>query len=154
MDHEFFTHQLSADQAGWDWMSVQLDDGTELMLFHIRRKDGSIDSHSSGTFVDHKGGSTHLENDDFRFEPSGNAWTSPASHAIYPIRWKISIPRLNIELQATTSLPSQELSSQANLVPSYWEGAVTFTGEKGREPISGVGYLEMTGYDRPFEIAP
>jgi predicted secreted hydrolase len=156
MDHEFFTHQLSADQAGWDWMSVQLNDGTELMLFHIRRKDGSIDPHSSGTFVDRKGASTHLENGDFRLEPSGDTWTSPASHAIavYPIRWKISIPRLSIELQATTSLPSQELSSPSSLVPSYWEGAVTFTGEKASAPVSGVGYLEMTGYDRPFEIAP
>ena len=43
MDHEFFTHQLENSQVGWDWFSVQLDDNTELMLFRIRRKDGSTD---------------------------------------------------------------------------------------------------------------
>jgi predicted secreted hydrolase len=152
MDHEFFTHQLESNQVGWDWFSVQLDNNTELMLFRIRRRDGSTDPYSAGTFVDAQGTSTHLRSSDFTLQPLGETWTSSATKAAYPIRWKITVPRLGIELQAKTPLPSQELTSYAQMSPSYWEGAVTFAGQKQRQPLLGVGYLEMTGYDRPFEM--
>ena len=151
MDHEFFTHQLETDQVGWDWTSIQLQDSTELMLFRIRRKDGSIDSYSAGTFVDARGDTTHLRSDEFKLEPAGASWASPSTGAIYPIRWKISIQKLGIVLESSTSLPSQELSSSAGFLPAYWEGAVVFAGTKGRSPIGGVGYLEMTGYDHPIK---
>jgi predicted secreted hydrolase len=152
MDHEFFTHQLESDQVGWDWLSLQLDDKTELMLFRIRRRDGSIDPYSAGTFVDARGASTHLRADEFALQPSNDAWTSPVTHAVYPIRWKISVPRLGIELEAQTPLPSQEMVGGTGLAPSYWEGAITLRGRRGESPLRGAGYLEMTGYDRPFEI--
>jgi predicted secreted hydrolase len=151
MDHEFFTHQLEAEQVGWDWMSIQLQDNTELMLFHIRRKDGGIDSFSAGSFVDARGNSMHLRKDEFTLEPAGAAWTSPTTGATYPLRWKISVPKLGIALESSTSLPSQELATPAGLVPAYWEGAVIFAGTKGGLPISSVGYLEMTGYDHPIQ---
>ncbi len=154
MDHEFFTHQLEADQAGWDWLSLQLDDNTELMLFRIRRKDGSIDPYSAGTFLDSRGRTTHLRQTDFTLEPLGKSWTSPETHAIYPITWKIKIPRLGFELQASTPLASQELAGKTPLSPSYWEGAISLTGHQGTQPLQGVGYLEMTGYERPFELIP
>jgi predicted secreted hydrolase len=149
MDHEFFTHQLEPDQAGWDWLCLQLDDRTELMLFHIRRRDGSIDPFSAGTFVDPLGHSTHLEAGDFDLEPADDAWTSPQSGARYPIRWKIHIASLGLSLDVATRLPSQELVSRGNLAPSYWEGAVLLNGKRGAAELRGVGYLEMTGYDRP-----
>jgi predicted secreted hydrolase len=154
MDHEFFTHQLEPDQAGWDWLSLQLDDNTELMLFRIRRKDGSIDPHSAGTFVDSGGRTTHLRQSDFTLEAVNKTWTSPETHAVYPIAWKIEIPRLGVELQASTSLASQELAGTTRLSPSYWEGAISLAGHRGTQPLQGVGYLEMTGYDRPFELVP
>jgi predicted secreted hydrolase len=154
MDHEFFTHQLEADQAGWDWLSLQLDDNTELMLFRIRRKDGSIDPYSAGTFLDSRGRTTHLRQTDFTLEPLGKSWTSPETHAIYPVTWKIRIPRLGVELQASTPLASQELAGKTSFSPSYWEGAISLTGHQGIQPLQGVGYLEMTGYDRPFELIP
>ena len=100
MDHEFFTHQLEADQVGWDWLSLQLDDKTELMLFRIRRKDGSVDPFSAGTFVDANGGQTHLRAGDFTLTPQSDVWKSPRTHASYPIRWKISVPKLEIEVEA------------------------------------------------------
>jgi len=75
MDHEFFTHQLEAGQVGWDWLSVQLEDNTELMLFHIRRKDGLLDSFSAGTYVDAQGKSTHLRASDFVLQPLAGSWT-------------------------------------------------------------------------------
>ena len=154
MDHEFFTSQLSPDQVGWDWLSIQLDNHTELMLFHLRRKDGSIDPYSAGTFVDSNGRATHLRRDDFTLEPAGEMWASPASGAAYPVRWKISVPALNVALEATTRLRSQELAGVNKLIPTYWEGAIRLSGRKGETPIAGIGYLEMTGYAQPLAIEP
>jgi predicted secreted hydrolase len=151
MDHEFFTHQLEPNQISWDWMSIQLEDDTELMLFRIRRKDGPIDAYSSGTFIDANGAATQLLRSDFTLEPAGATWTSPATHAKYPIEWKVSVAKLNLELHATTALQSQELTAVSKLAPSYWEGAIALAGHKGGAAIRGVGYLEMTGYDRPIE---
>lgn len=154
MDHEFFTSQLAADQVGWDWLSLQLDDNTELMLFDIRRKNGSIDPHSSGTFVDARGQSRHFSREEFHLEPIGEEWTSPVTHAPYPLHWKIVVPNLNLELDATTPLASQELSGKNKLIPNYWEGAIRLAGHTRNAPITGVGYLEMTGYDRALTDAP
>jgi predicted secreted hydrolase len=152
MDHEFFTHQLESEQVGWDWLSLQLEDHTELMLFRIRRKDGSIDSHSAGTFVDAHGNAAHLRTDEFSLQPFRDTWASPATRAAYPIHWKVVVPKLAVELEITTPLQSQELTGNSKLTPSYWEGAITFTGHRDHSSVGGTGYLEMTGYDRPFGI--
>src|SRR6267378_4214338 len=152
MDHEFFTHQLETDQVGWDWLSIQLADNSELMLFNIRRRGGSIDAYSAGTFVDARGNATHLARNEFLMQPADSTWLSPATNAAYPLRWKISIPKLNIALECSTSLPSQELASPTGFVPAYWEGSVLLAGSKGGSPIAGVGYLEMTGCDHPVEV--
>ena len=152
MDHEFFTDQLEQDQAGWDWLSLQLDDRTELMIFHLRRKDGSIDPHSAGTYVDASGETMNLKSKDFVLQPDGDTWISPDTRATYPVHWKVEIPRLQIELEAMTPLASQELVSKGKFAPTYWEGAITLTGTRGGKPLAGVGYLEMTGYDRPVQF--
>jgi predicted secreted hydrolase len=154
MDHEFFTHQLEPDQTGWDWLSIQLEDHTELMLFHIRREDGSIDPYSAGTYVDSGGKTTHLRSSDFKLQPAGRKWTSPLTGAAYPVHWKIAIPKLGIELEAKTPLESQELTGKTRLVPNYWEGAIILTGQRNSQPLSGAGYLEMTGYDRRVQLIP
>jgi predicted secreted hydrolase len=155
MDHEFFTHQLERDQIGWDWFSVQLSDNTELMLFRIRRRDGSVDPFSAATFVDASGKSTHLRAADISLQPDGATWTSPVTKATYPIQWKIAVPKLGLDLGVKTTLPSQELvggPGNGTLTPSYWEGSVTYDGTREGAKIQGVGYLEMTGYDRPFDL--
>jgi predicted secreted hydrolase len=152
MDHEFFTHQLEADQVGWDWLSLQLEDNVELMLFHIRRQDGSIDRYSAGTFIDSRGRAMHLGVSDFTLQPMGDLWKSGVTNARYPIHWKIAVPKLGIELEAQTRLPSQELTGSALLAPSYWEGAIELNGHKMGSPVQGAGYLEMTGYDRPVQM--
>ena len=154
MDHEFFTHQLESSQTGWDWLSLQLDDHTEVMLFHIRRKDGSIDPHSAGTYVDAEGKTTHLRSSDFRLESVGEKWTSPHTGAVYPIHWSIAIPKLGIALEAKTPLASQELTGNTKLSPNYWEGAVVLAGTRNARALGGAGYLEMTGYDHPAQLAP
>ena len=146
MDHEWFTHQLESTQAGWDWFSIQLDDGRDLMLFQLRRKDGSIDAYSSGTLVDAGGQSQHLDRASFRLKPL-RYWESPASGARYPVEWTIEVPRASLNLTARALLDNQELSAESKRGPRYWEGAVTYTGSS-----PGVGYLEMTGYDKPVSL--
>jgi predicted secreted hydrolase len=152
MDHEFFTHSMEAEQVGWDWLSVQLEDNTELMLYQFRRKDGSTDPFSSGTYVDAQGKTIHLKATDFRLVPTGEIWTSGVTGAKYPVAWSMEIPRLGLKLAATTRLKSQELAGGSKLAPNYWEGAIGIEGTRGGASVRGVGYLEMTGYDRAMEM--
>ncbi|HWZ99692.1 MAG TPA: lipocalin-like domain-containing protein [Candidatus Dormibacteraeota bacterium] len=152
MDHEFFTHQLAADQVGWDWFSIQLEDGTELMFFILRRRDGSIDPYSAGTYVDASGKSTHLSAADFSLTPEGAVWKSTATGTTYPIQWRLVVPKLDVALEARTRLPQQELMGGTRLAPSYWEGAVEFTGLRANTSLRGSGYLEMTGYNHPIQL--
>ena len=145
MDHEFFTGSMAADESGWDWLSVQLKDGSELMLYRLRYKDGRIDPYSSGSFVDALGKAHFLACGDFAMTPAeGGVWTSPTTKAAYPERWHVSVPRFGLELNVTTPLPDQELVERVG--PSYWEGAIDIVGTGSGSSIEGVGYLEMTGY--------
>jgi predicted secreted hydrolase len=144
MDHEFFTHQLTSEQTGWDWMSLQFDDGSELMLYQLRRKDGSRDPYSGGTVIDAQGRARHLKAAEIRMTPV-RWWESAATKARYPVAWQVSAAGL--ELRVETMLDGQELVSRNRFSPSYWEGAVRTTGSR-----SGYGYLEMTGYDKPYSM--
>jgi predicted secreted hydrolase len=138
MDHEWFSHQLQTDQIGWDWFSVQLDNKTELMLFDLRRKDGTTDPYSSGTYVAPDGQARHLTRGDFTLKPV--EWWHR-----YPIAWSIEVPQLQLHLICRAKLDNQELAGSHGA--TYWEGAVDYSGSQ-----QGVGYLEMTGYDKPLVI--
>ena len=148
MDHEFFTNQLGRDQRGWDWLGLQLDDGSELMVYRLRRADGSADPFSAGTVVDADGRATHLRAEDFAMSPAGDTWTSPASRATYPIAWRITVPARGLDLGIRTPLASQELPGRRGFTPTYWEGSVSASGMRAGARIAGIGYLEMTGYDK------
>jgi predicted secreted hydrolase len=141
MDHEFSTSALSPDQIGWDWFALQLDDGSELMLFQIRRKDGSIDPLASGTVIAPDGTTRQLKRDDFQIT-TGATWRSPRSGATYPAAWTVKVPALNLTLDIKPYLADQELDVSLR----YWEGAVHFTGEHNGRAVSGDGYIELTGY--------
>jgi predicted secreted hydrolase len=143
MDHEWFTHQLEVHQVGWDWFSVQLEDRTELMLFQLRQKDGGIDPHSAGTYVDVQGKARHLRREEFTLEPLA-FWTSSRTKGQYPLKWRIRVPSLRLDVESVAVLRDQEIPGDGS-APAYWEGAVTYGGSH-----RGVGYLEMTGYDRPL----
>ena len=151
MDHEFFTHQLEPNQVGWDWFSLQFADNSELMLFRLRRKDGSVDPYSAGTYQDAQGRATHLTASDFTLTP-GQPWSSPDTGARYPIAWTIRVPSLGIDTALTTQLPRQELTGKGPGSLAYWEGAIDITGMKNKQAIHGVGYLEMTGYAAPVSM--
>jgi predicted secreted hydrolase len=151
MDHEFSTDSMGPDQAGWDWMSIQLDNGQELMLYRMRRKDGSADPVSSGTFVDRAGKALRLEWSDIVMEPA-EPWESPDTGGRYPLRWNVAVPRLKLALECRARFAEQEVVSERELSPTYWEGAVVYRGRVGEQEVDGVGYLEMTGYDKPIEL--
>jgi predicted secreted hydrolase len=146
MDHEWFSSQLDANQVGWNWFSIQLDNDTELMLYQLRRTDGSIDPYSAGTYIDRAGRAAHLERADIDLQPL-EIWRSPKTGGRYPVRWRITVPSLHLTLECRTAVPDQELVAENNEGTTYWEGAVSYSGT-----TSGVGYLEMTGYDQPVHL--
>jgi predicted secreted hydrolase len=149
MDHEFSTTPKDSPLAGWDWLSIQLNNDTEIMLYRIRMKDGDISPDSSGTYTDARGHGHYLGIHDFTLIP-GQTWTSAHSHGRYPIEWRVAIPSLQLSLQITTPLKDQELVSNSSVSPTYWEGAIRIKGEEAGKPIKGIGYLEMTGYSKPL----
>lgn len=141
-DHEWASNQLASEQVGWDWFCFQFDDRTELMLYAMRRRDGSVDPVSAGTFVDAAGQALHLSRTDFRLEPT-RSWKSRPTGATYPLGWKVSVPSLQLDFDSDTALDDQELV----LPPiSYWEGAIHVHGKRAGQTVAGTGYMELTGY--------
>lgn len=150
MDHEFGSNQLAEDEAGWDWYSLQLDDGTELMLYRLRKHDDTVEQESSGTFVAADGRATHLTKDQAQLETTGR-WLSKASRALYPMGWKVAVPSQQLELTVSPVLEDQELRTRASADEVYWEGAVQVTGKRAGRAVKGHGYVEMTGYAAAFK---
>lgn len=144
-DHEFGSNQLSRDQAGWDWFSLHLSDGQDLMIYLLRRKDGSVEASSSGTLVTRSGEGIHLKLSDFKLEVLDH-WKSSKSGGRYPSRWRIKIPSLRIEIEFAPLVASQELLTSGSTGVIYWEGAVEGTGLSANLPINCEGYVELTGY--------
>jgi predicted secreted hydrolase len=150
MDHEFGSADLGKDLVGWDWFSIQLADHSELMLYRLRRRDGSSDPASSGTVVSPDGQTHHIPLTDIRIESTGT-WTSRESKAVYPSRWRLTIPSLDLALDLAPLLADQELRTKSSAQVTYWEGAVSVTGTKQGRPIKGQGYAELTGYAEQIE---
>ena len=140
LDREWSTSALADDQVGWDWFALQLSDGTDLMLYNIRKNDGTADENSSGTLSGSLGAVTGLKQDDFAIEVN-STWDSPEG-GTYPSGWTLRVPEQELELSVVPIIPDQELFTTVR----YWEGAVDVTGTRGGERISGRGYVELTGY--------
>ena len=140
MDHEWSTSALSSRQVGWDWFALQLDDGTELMLFQLREGGGAISPTSGGTLIET--GGTRLTVKDFAIQPTGRSWVSPRTGARYPSAWRVVVPRAELTLEVTPLVADQEL----DVGFKYWEGAVAVTGRRHGDAVGGVGYVELTGY--------
>jgi predicted secreted hydrolase len=146
MDHEFSTSALSTGQIGWDWFSIQLDDGSELMVFQIRREDGTIDPYSSGTIIYPDGSTMYLSKESFEINVK-DTWTSQQSGAEYPSAWRVTVPEFNLDLEIKPYLSDQEMV--VSFV--YWEGAVQVIGEMNGTDVKGDGYVELTGYAGSME---
>ena len=142
MDKEFGSNQLGEDMEGWDWFSLQLDDGREVMLYILRDRDGAT-HHAGATLVDSAGAVRYLQPDEWKLNATGR-WTSPATGAPYPAGWTLHIPSAAIRAVVSPKLAEQE--NRSALIPNlfYWEGSVRIETESGR-PM-GQGYVELTGY--------
>lgn len=146
LDREFSTSVLSPGQIGWDWFSLQFDDGSELMTYVLRRDDGSVDVLSKGLYIAPDGTTQLLRRDDVQIEVTGQ-WASPHSKGVYPSGWQLLIDTLGLEVEIVPLLKDQEL----NLSYTYWEGAVQARGQRGGQAIAGFGYVELTGYAASME---
>ena len=144
-DHEFGSNQLAAGQTGWDWFSLALSDGREVMLYFLRRSDGSVEPASAGTLVEPDGKTRHLSRAEITVTALEH-WKSPASNGRYPSRWAVRIPAAGIDLTIAASLADQELITKGSTAVTYWEGAVAGRGTSGGRSVTCEGYAELTGY--------
>ena len=152
-DHEWSTSALGAGTVGWDWFSLQLDDGREVMFFQLRREGGGIEPVSGGTLVERDGRTRRLAHDDVRIQVLRH-WRSPDTGTTYPCRWRMVVPAEGLDLLIEPWLDAQEMRTSF----LYWEGAVRVSGaaaagpdpggrgRPARPPAAGQGYVELTGY--------
>jgi predicted secreted hydrolase len=142
LDREWGSGALAADEAGWDWFALQFADGSELMFYSLRRRDGRRDPHSAGTWVAADGAVHALADADVGIAVQ-DYWVSPRGGR-YPARWHLQVPALALSVDLTPELADQELDGR----PRYWEGAVDIAGVSQGRNLQGLGYVELVGYAR------
>ncbi|MEW6567733.1 MAG: lipocalin-like domain-containing protein [Chloroflexota bacterium] len=140
-DHEWSTSALGAGAVGWDWFSLQLSDGRELMFYQIRLEDGTLEPASQGTLVESDGTAHTVSLDEVSITVV-DTWHSRETGAAYPAGWEIEVPGAGLDLRLVPMLADQEM----RLSTVYWEGAVRVEGTSHGRAVSGSGYVELTGY--------
>jgi predicted secreted hydrolase len=145
LDHEWSSEVLGLDATGWDWIGANLDDGSALMAFQIRDKQGGkLWAHA--ILRDAFGKVTQYSPDQVSFTPQAR-WKSPRTNAVYPVATTIATGSTRWQVKPLQE--DQELDSRQSTGAIYWEGAVTIS----RDGVpAGRAYLEMTGYDRPMKL--
>jgi len=143
MDHQWGDF-ATFDLGGWDWYALQLDDGWDVMLYVVNGPDGQP-TITDGSLIAPDGSLRVLEGDDFSIEPSGT-WTSSSTGVTYPSGWTITIPSADLVLTLQPTLLDQELDTRASTGQIYWEGDVSVGGIREGQDVTGVGYVELTGY--------
>ena len=148
MDHEISSSQLDPGQVGWDWLGIQLDDGREIMVYVLRRTDGSPDPASKITWIDRDGNTSSSDTSKFQLLPKGE-WKSRATGTTYPASMLLvcrdPASERPLSLEITPRFDAQEMTSRLGKSLSYWEGACEV--REGRNKI-GNAYMELTGYGK------
>jgi predicted secreted hydrolase len=144
-DQEFGSNQLSPQQAGWDWFALHLSDGRDLMVYYLRKKDGTFEKESSGTLVERDGASRNLALGDIETEVLSH-WKSAKTAGRYPAAWRIRVPAAAIDVTVKPLVADQELVTTASTGITYWEGAVDGKGTSRGKDVTAEGYVELTGY--------
>ncbi len=139
-DREWGSGGLSAQEVGWDWFALQLDEGAALMFYALRDRNGTRDPHSAGTWVESGGAARPLGAQAVTIEVTGR-WLSPGG-VTYPSAWRVRVPELALDLTVRPLLADQELTD----TPRYWEGAVDVSGVRAGHTVGGRGYVELVGY--------
>ena len=140
VDREWGSGALSHNERGWDWFALQLGDGSSLMFYALRNRDGRRDPNSAGTWISATGQSRALSSDQVKIDVLGY-WTNPQGQR-YPARWRVQVPTAGLDVEVRPVLADQELVVSAR----YWEGAVDVTAASGGQKASGRGYVELVGY--------
>jgi predicted secreted hydrolase len=142
MDREWSTAGLPAGVQGWDWLGAHLSDGRDLMLYRLRGADGGATAESLLTLIAADGTTRRLGPAAFTLTPL-STWVSPRSGARYPTSIRLDVPGESLRLVVRPLAADQEL----RLAVVYWEGAASIEGTSAGVPLSGEGYLELTGYE-------
>jgi predicted secreted hydrolase len=140
LDHEWSEELLHPDAVGWDWIGMNLEDGSALTAFRLRRADGSA-LWDGGSWRAVGGEVQAFEAGRTVFTPV-RYWVSPLSGARYPVQWEVTCPAGRYTVRAL--IDTQELDSRTSTGAIYWEGLSELTDSRGQ--VLGRGYLEMTGY--------
>jgi len=149
MDHQW--GEFSTAPVGWDWLSLQLDDGSEVMVSAVWDSTGHKPITTYGTYIPPNSPAKHLNGDDVALTSTGS-WTSEATGTVYPMGWRLAVKSLDLILALTPVQQHAEFSGSKFVPPAYWEGAVVAEGIKGAQTVTGKGFLELVGYDtREFE---
>lgn len=146
MDHEFASEQLSMAESGWAWFSIQLENGEELMLYHLRKTDGTYEPTALGSHIGADGTVTPLPAPTAYQIAETRHWTSPHSGGRYSVSWVITLPGEDARLEVNAAVDDQEMNMTRSSGLSYWEGATRITGIWRGEPVRGAGYTELVGY--------
>jgi predicted secreted hydrolase len=147
MDHQWGNF-LTLGGGGWDWHSIQLNNNTEMMLYFIRDASGQVLA-TYADLIDAQGHATILPGSAFHSAVPGT-WRSPTTGIIYPSGWHLEIndPHVHADLMIQPLLKDQELVVTGSTGNIYWEGAVSIQGRTNNQPVSGQGYVELTGYPK------
>ena len=140
LDHEWSNSLLDPQAVGWDWIGMNLLDGSALTAFRLRRADGSS-LYAGGSFRKAGEPPRNFAPDEVRMAAS-RTWASAGSRATYPVEWRVETPAGSFSVKAL--LDNQELDSRSSTGTIYWEGLSELRDAGGR--LVGHGYLEMTGY--------
>ena len=143
MDHQW--GEIANARVGWDWTSIQLEDGSDLMAAVIWQSEGRRRLDAHGTHVAADGKVTYLHDDELSITGLGS-WTSPDTGIEYPSGLRVEIPSLEIELELIPFLEQSEFASDI-IGAAYWEGAASVSGHRGDRSLSGWAFVELVGYD-------
>ena len=146
LDHEWSQEVLAAQAVGWDWIGMNLLDGSALTAFQVRDAQGQA-LWAGGSFRSANGVRSVFSPADVRFTPQ-RLWSSPASQGRYPVQWRVETPAGHYTVQA--AIDNQELDGSSSTGAIYWEGLSTLTNAQGA--LAGRGYLEMTGYAAALKL--
>lgn len=144
-DHEFMNEGLPEGVSGWDWFGLHLDDGSSLMVYLLRRPDGTWTEFSGGTHVSADSVVTHLAASEIEVDVT-DRWRSRRTLAAYPAGWRVRVPRLGLDLSVAPTVADQEFVGSITGI-AYWEGSVRVSGS-----VAGRGMAELTGYAPGGEI--
>ena len=149
LDREFGSRIFPSIVEGWDWFSLRLDNGFELMIVRVRSRGTDSLAAAYGTLIGPDGASECLGGENFRTRSMGS-WKSPTSGTRYPMGWRISLPSRRIEFEVQPIVEDHEINSAPFWRIAYWEGPVRVSGTMGDKTVAGRGYVELTGYAQPI----